>query len=459
MFLDCAEIIVGNEPRSSHGMAVTDVDGDGAPEILVTGDGGNRVLKWDGRHLRDVADPVLADPTRNSLAAAAADLDGDGREELYIVTGGPADGTRAGGAKDSADRLFACFGSRWFDLFSQPENIAVANRIAAHSVAAMDRLGEGRYGFVVACDGQPLRLLELLRRGRLADVAEDAGLDMIAFARGLVALPLMSDRMDLFAANEAGPNFLFRNLGDGTFEEIAGERGIADSRSAGRGVAVLDADGDGLLDLLVGNWEGAQRLFLQRSGGGFVDAADGDLSLPGRVRNVIAADFDNDGYEELFFNIHGEPNRLFGWRHERWVELELGDAAEPKGLGTGAVAADIDGDGRLELLVSHGEGAAQPLSLYRTAANGNHWLRIQPLTPAGAPARGAIVTCITDGRQQKRAVCAGSGYLCQGEPLAHFGLGDADQVDRVEVRWPDGVIAVIDAPPIDRVLTVPHPPE
>lgn len=456
MFLDCTDLISGNEPRVSHGMAVTDVDGDGVLEILVTGGdgGGNRVLKWTGAGLADIADPVLADATRRSLAVAAADLDGDGREELYIVTGDP-----AGGPKDCADRLFACFGSRWFDLLSQSENTVFATRIPARSVAVMDREGAGRYGFVIACDGQPLRLLELQRHGRLADVAEDTGLDLIGGGRGLVALPLMSARMDLFAANEGGPNFLFRNLGDGSFEEIAGERGIADSRSAGRGVAVLDADGDGLLDLLVGNSEGPQRLWLQRSGGGFVDAADGEMSLPGPVRNVIAADFDNDGYEEMFFNLHGAPNRLFGWRNEQWTELDLGDAAEPKGLGCGAVAADIDGDGRLELLISHGEGAPQPLSLYRPPANGNHWLRVQPLTPAGAPARGAIVTCTAGDRRQKRAVCAGSGYLCQGEPVAHFGLGDATTVQQVEVRWPDGMIAIIDAPPIDQLLMVPHPPE
>ena len=56
-------------------------------------------------------------------------------------------------------------------------------------------------------------------------------------------------------------------------------------------------------------------------------------------------------------------------------------------------------------------------------------------------------------------ICAGSGYLCQMEPVAHFGLGAADAVERVEVRWPDGMVAIIDNPPIGRVLTVPHPPE
>ncbi|MFX8680929.1 VCBS repeat-containing protein, partial [Acinetobacter baumannii] len=88
-----------------------------------------------------------------------------------------------------------------------------------------------------------------------------------------------------------------------------------------------------------------------RAGGGFADLAPPDLAEPGAVRTVLAADFDNDGYQELFFNLHGEPNRLFAWRHDQWQAVDAGDALVPRGLGTGAVAADLDGDGRLELLV------------------------------------------------------------------------------------------------------------
>ncbi len=457
MFLDCTRLIAGNQPRLSNGIAVTDVDGDGAFELVVAGyRTGNLVLKWDGERLVDVADPVLADPGGCAVGLAAADVDGDGREEIYILNS-----DRGSGPKDMGDRLFAGFGERWIDLLAQAENAGVANHVAGRSVAALDRHGHGRYGFVVATDGAPFRLFELSRRGRLEDAAEEAGIDMIVAGRGLVSLPFLSDRMDLFAANEGGPNFLFRNLGDGTFEEIAGERGIADSRTAGRGVVALDADGDGLFDLLVGSWDGPQRLFLQRAGGAFVDAAPPDMALPGRVASVIAADFDNDGHEELFFNLHGAPNRLFGWRHDEWQAIDVGDALEPRGHGTGAAVADIDGDGRLELLIAHGNGTGtpQPLSLYRSPPNGNGWLRVLPLTPHGAPARGAVVTCLAGGRRQLRGICAGSGYLSQMEPVAHFGLGPLRAVERVEVRWPDGTIAVIDHPPAGRVLTVPYPPE
>lgn len=455
MFLDCSSLIAGNEPRLSNGMAVTDVDGDGAFELVVTGYGmPNLVLKWDGARLVDVAGPLMADPAGCAVGLAAADVDGDGREEIYLVNC-----DRSTGPKDMADRLFACFGKHWLDLLAQPENASAANHHAARSVVALDRLGRGRYGFAVATDGAPLRLYELSRRGRVEELAEEAGLDLIGSGRGLTALPLVSDRMDLVAVNDGGPNYLFRNLGDGTFEEIAEERGIVDSRPSARAVVALDSDGDGSFDLLVGTWEGGQRLYLQRSGGGFVDAAGPDLSMPGRVSTVVVADFDNDGYEELFFHLHGQPNRLFGWRNDEWQELDLGDAAEPKGLGTGAVVADLDGDGRLELILAHGDGTPQPLSLYRTIATNHGWLRVQPLTPFGAPARGAVVSCTAGGRRQRRVVCAGSGYLCQMEPVAHFGLGSARTVEQVEVRWPDGTVVVVENPPAGRLLTVPYPPE
>ena len=99
----------------------------------------------------------------------------------------------------------------------------------------------------------------------------------------------------------------------------------------------------------------------------------------------------------------------------------------------------MDGDGQLELLLSHGESSAQDLSLYHVTQGANHhWLRVMPLTRFGAPARGAKVTVmLTDGTQLTRIVDGGSGYLCQMEPVAHFGLGFKEPM-RLKIQWPDG---------------------
>jgi hypothetical protein len=453
MFIDKRELLLDNPTQLNYGIAVSDIDADGSFELFVAGFGErNLVLKWNGSGFVDIADGVLADEDRRAIGVAAGDLDGDGREEIYVLNT-----DTFMGRKRFGDRLFDWQDGGWQDLFSLPKNQDALNLTAGRSVAWLDRDGDGKYGCLVANYGGPFRLYELNGDGMLADVAPEAGLDLMTGGRGLVALPLVSDRMDIFAANENGANYLFRNQGDGTFVDIAAIANICDAYENGRGIAVLDSDGDGRFDLVYGNWEGPHRFFVQQEQGKFRDIAPNAMSRPSRIRTVIAADFDNDGYEELLFNNIGQPNRLFGYRQGRWTAIDIGDALEPVGLGTGAAVGDFDGDGRLELMIAHGESAAQPLSLYHTAPNGNTWLRVLPLTPQGAPARGAVVILNANGRRQIRAIDAGSGYLCQMEPVAHFGLGANPDIESVEVRWLDGKILKIDHPQPNQTLKVTYP--
>jgi hypothetical protein len=454
MFVNRSNLVTYNPAQLNYGIAVTDVDDDGAFELFVTGFGGfpNMVLKWDGMALGDVTPPTLADPHRQAIGVAACDIDGDGSEEIYVLNT-----DTFAGAKRFADRLFDRAGEHWVDLFSLPMNQKMLNLTAGRSVASIDRNGSGNYGFYVCNYGGPMRLYELDEDGRLCDMAQAARLDYVSGGRSVVALPLLTPRMDIFAGNEGGPNFLFRNAGDGTFDEIAIEMGVADSLENARGISALDANGDGAFDLVIGNWEGLHRIFCQQVDGPFLDRAPKEFAAPSRVRTVIAADFDNDGYEEVFFNNFGEPNRLFAQRNGILTKIDVGAAEEADGLGTGAAVGDFDGDGRLELMIAHGETGMQPLSYYHTPANGHHFFRVLPLTAQGAPARGAVVRVITQTRRYCRAVDAGSGYLCQMEPVAHFGLGVETQIERVEVCWLDGQRQVIEKPPVDQLLRIEHP--
>ena len=127
----------------------------------------------------------------------------------------------------------------------------------------------------------------------------------------------------------------------------------------------------------------------------FRDIATPTYNIP-RIRTVISADFDNDGYDEIFMNNIGEPNKLFKIKENGFFEeINIKNAYEANGLGTGAAVADIDDDGILELLIAHGESGMQPLTMYKADIKKDfNYLRIKPLNKFGAPARGATVILI-----------------------------------------------------------------
>jgi len=461
VFTDATSLLEHNPPGRYYGVAALDVDGDGETEFLVAGFGcPNRVLKWNGVQLRDVTPPELADPLRATVGVAAGDLDGDGREEIYLLNTDTFAGT-----KRFCDRLMkARADGTWLDLFDRPENLHVRNFSAGRSVAVLDRRGVGRYGFFVANYGRPMRMYELSPAGALVDLAPALGLSRVTGGRGLLAAPLMGHATDLVCVNENGPNFFFRNSGDGTFEECAVALHLDDPAEHARGVTTLDLDGDGRLDLAWVNWEGPHRLMARQQDGTFRNVATPGYAFPSAARTIVAADFDNDGHDEILINNLGEPNRLFrvdqqaGSQGLRVVMLLADALQQPNRFGTGAAVADVDGDGILELLIAHGESDGQTLQFCKVSGcSANRWLRVKPLTRFGAPARGAIVQVEANGRLLTKLIDAGSGYLCQMEPVAHFGLGAAPNVRKLTVTWPDGTALVMHDPGFDRLLIVPYP--
>lgn len=438
-FVDASALLRPNTPELSYGCAMADFDDDGLPEILVVTVGGpNRLYKWDDSALRDIAPTPLRDLSASGIGVACADFSGNGLLDIYLLN------TSAFlGPESDPDRLFINHGDLRFEDVMAREPIR--NIAAGRSVCWFDPLGQFRYMAYVCNYGAPSRLFGRDNAGGMVDMAPEWALDQLTGGRAAVAADILgTGRTDLFTANENDANRLFLNHGNGRFEDAAPRLGLQDPFEHARGLAVCDFNRDGRIDLVWGNWEGPHRIMAQGADGRFRDVATEEFSRPSRVRTVIVFDYDNDGWEDIFINNMGQPNRLFHNNGDgTFTEVDPGPLALINGLGTGATVGDLNGDGFLDLFIAHGEASPMPNSLLLNVPNGNHWLRVHPLTPAGSPAIGARVTAYAEGddRPMIRFIDGGSGYLCQMEPIAHFGLGKATRVKRLEVRFTNGQTA------------------
>lgn len=478
----------------NYGVAVSDVDNDGSLEWIVAGfSGPNFVLKFDRATKRlinlaqDHRYSAIADQGGQAIGVCACDIDGDGREEIYFLNTNNAYAGRA----DYGDSLFKWRNGKYVNLYTDPVNSRMeAKSFAGRSVACIDRLGTGKYSIVIATYSRGgvgnFALVEMdenhpsndVSTGNivLKNVASVAKIDKATGGRGLVVGPILGNngRSDIFFGNEGNPwmgnpgdNFLFKNLGNGSFEDIAEQAEIQDKYNNARGISLADFNRDGLLDIAYGNWEGEHRLFMQYKAVGearkFRNIANRQYAVPTKIRTVIAADFDNNGDTDIFMNNicshrdpnDREPNKLFTVIPNQFnnssdpeiKKMNIGQAKEPRGFGTGAAITDMDGDGVLDLLISHGESQTQPLKVYRVnrdvsrnQAGKYNWVRVFPRTKYRAPARGALVKLTTrTGRVYSSVIDGGSGYLCQMEPVAHFGLGE-DKPMKLDVQYPDGVV-------------------
>ena len=432
-FKDVSNLIKDNKQRLSYGISVTDFNKDGIFEFVVTGfRHPNLALSFRHGQLKNINEnKIFSDKERSTIGVAACDIDNDGYEELYFLNT-----DTFSGEKKYSDRIIENE-LKITDLFQLEQNLKSLNFTAGRSVVCVDRNGDGTFGFYVANYGGPTRYYELINN-EIIDQAPYLRLDKITGGRAVVSGHILSNKMDIFAANERGPNFLYFNA-NGKFIELAEKYGVQDSFENGRGTILTDFLYRGELDIITGNWEGENRIFLKEKEK-FIDVATSSFKKPSKVRTIISADFDNDGYDEIFINNIGEPNKLFKiLSNGKLKQVKLNIGLEPNGLGTGAAVADIDNDGILELLISHGESGLQPLSLYKAKIEKNFkYLRIFPKTVFNAPARGSTVILNTNMRSHAKTIDAGSGYLCQMEPVAHFGIRKNEKVKSVIIKWTDG---------------------
>jgi enediyne biosynthesis protein E4 len=416
-----------------HGVAVGDYDNDGFPDLFVT--------RWRAYALyRNRGDGSFDDVTdRTGLggdrdwptSAAFADLDNDGDLDLYV-----------------------CHYLRW-----DAAHPMLCGR-AADARAPADKPRVNGYCMPNLFPALPDHLFRN-DGGRFVDVAEQAGVaDHDGRGLGIVAADFDDDgRVDLFIANDTTANFLYRNLGDFRFEEKGSSAGVAcnahGAYQAGMGVAAGDFAGDGRLDLAVTNFYGESTTFFRNLGHGlFADqtAAVG-LAAPSRFLlgfGVAFLDANNDGRLDLITaNGHVSDERP-DFPYAMPAQLMIGDAngclTEPAGagvlplrvprVGRGLAAGDLDNDGRTDAVVV---ARNEPPAYFHNKTNGGHYVTFRlEGTVSNRDAVGSRVT-VTAGDVRRTAQRIGGGsYQSAGDPRLAFGLGRNDRVDMVEVRWPSG---------------------
>jgi enediyne biosynthesis protein E4 len=295
---------------------------------------------------------------------------------------------------------------------------------------------------------------------RFVDVTADAGIeDRQGRGLGVIATDLDGDgRLDLYVANDTTANALWRNLGGMKFEEVGLTAGVACIASggfqAGMGVACGDLDGDGLPDLAVTNFYGESTTFYRNLGRGmFSDRTSAiGLAAPSRFLlgfGIALLDFDNDGHLDLITaNGHvndfhpsipyamtpqllaGDGNRL------RDVSEQGGPAFRVPRLGRGMATGDLDNDGRTDAIMVCQDS---PLVYLHNLTEGGRYVAFQlEGTASNRDAVGAWVNMSVAGRRQIAWRAGGGSYQSASSPRLHFGLGSHERIDRVEVVWPSG---------------------
>ncbi len=437
------------------GACFGDVDNDGRVDIYVTAFGPDRLLRnLGGGVFEDVTAAAGIDNPRWAASCAFADYDRDGCLDLYVTN--YLDATLDNHVRcGSADIPQYCHP----DVYAGVPDLLYRNRCD----------GSGSFEEVGAAAGV-----------RVDDPQESKGL-------GVIWLDIDDDGLpDLYVANDSTRNFLFRNRGDGAFDEVGVVSGVAYNEhgrtEAGMGVAAGDLDGDGRPDLFVTNLDFETNTFYRNLGGGLFEDATVASGLAGpsitRVGfGVTALDADNDGDLDLFVaNGHildnialVNPTLSFAQRDQffendgagRFTEVPestAGSWSAVATVGRAAAAGDVDNDGDLDLLVTACNGPAR-LLLNRVGEQGR-WLGLRLLSRhGGRDAVGAQVRLVTDDGVQVAEVRAGSSYLSQDDPRLYFGLGEQRKVERAEIRWPEGDRQVIPADelPLGRVTVIQEP--
>ncbi len=485
------------------GLGVIDFDGDGWPDLFCTNGAALPSLVKTGpeywnRLYRNNRDGTFSDVTEKSglmgegysMGVAVGDYNNDGHEDLFVAgvhgnhlyrnsgSGRFTDVTLQAGlaGPGSLGRPAWTVAACWFD-YDCDGNLDLLLSNYCDWAPGIDPICGGMdAGARSYChpDRYKAQLMQLFHNngdGTFTEITHRLGLpEMLGKGMGIAMGDLAQDgHPDLFIANDNARNFLFRKGLKG-FEETGMESGVAyngDGRNiSGMGADIGDINGDGRPDIVMtGLKNETYEVFLNQGEGTFEDgsAQTGLLSLsrPWSGWGCGLVDLDNDGWLDLFVAGGGldvpdaQPNRIFANSSGRFkdVSADAGAGFAQAALHRGAVFADFDRDGRIDVAVS---ALNAPLELWwnRSEIGRRHWLQLRLAgKSSNRSAIGAVVTCQAGGRTQSRTVTSSASYASSNDLTVHFGLGETAQAT-VEIRWPSGILQRLGEVAADQRLTI-----
>jgi len=489
------------------GVILFDYDGDGDVDVFFV-DGGHlpgyrgekprsRLFRNEGQgRFVDVTDRAALELAGYGCGGTAGDVDGDGDLDLYLTAFGEnalfrnqGDGTfhEVGRESGVADPLWSA-SAAFADVDRDGDlDLYVANYVD-WGVDNNKFCGDRQTGVKGYCqpgvfNGLPDRLYRNRGEGVFVDEAETAGFESARNAGLGVAFADFDDDGwdDLYVANDLDPNFLFHNRGDGTFEDISLLSGAAFSDTgqmeAGMGVELADLDGDGKIDIVVTNFALETNAFYRNIGDGlFIDSRFSSNIAESSLRyltfGVAALDLDHDqdldlamanghildNAEELSaVGEYAQANQIMenlgGGRFRARMDVGADEVRVSRGLAYG----DLDGDGDLDLVINNSNQVAE---VYENLGGsvGGAWLEVDLLGSGGNTAGvGARLVGVAAGTEQVRQVRTASSYLSQNALTVHFGLGEAEVVTELRLRWPTGRWQVLEQVPVNRRLWIAEP--
>ena len=495
------------------GVAAGDYDGDGLLDIYVTNPSGANVLyrnNGDGTFSDVAAAAGVSVPTPTGNGAGWADYDNDGDLDLFAAGFGAmsqlfrndGDGTfsdvTAAAGLDDQHASYRTTGVAWGDYDRDGDlDLLVVRHLSEPDPGAFyaDPVGAfyaGGFPFDVV---RPLALYRNNGDGTFANVTALLGdssksrsnIKGVGFKPGFVDYDNDGDA-DIYVVNDFGdeyyPNVLWRNNGDGTFTDVSVSSGT-NFALYGMGLAVGDHDNDGDLDFYFTDI--GPSIFLDNQGDGtFVDKSVESRTGRGFLEEgenrpmyssgwaAEFADLDNDGFLDLYL-VAGylvgtllpvaayEPNAVFLNNGDgTFADVSDQTGADDPGVGRGVVAADFNGDGRIDLFIVnlfHKNGDPGTARLFENVTvNSNSWLSFKLIgTISNRYGIGARITVTAGGVTRIREMGASGDHMSHSVVPVHFGLGGATEADTVEIRWPSGTLQTLSGVRVNQTVTVTEP--